>query len=134
VDPLPLKSSATTDQDQPVTVQLYRASFYASIQVRLEAEFCVVDYVTVAYLERAAVEEKAYRCVGRRVEYHRPLACRISEQHGPLTGSPLDDEVPIGRVHQVAIWTVAERFDESAINFTLQTDKSPCTEQRLPQF
>jgi hypothetical protein len=59
VDSLPLKATATTDQDQPVTIQLHRASFYASIQVRLEAEFCVVDYLTIAYLERAAVEEEA---------------------------------------------------------------------------
>jgi hypothetical protein len=64
-------------------------------------------------------------------DWHPPRIRRHREQRGALTGSELDENMTVGRIHQVALGVVAKRLDGRAIHIILDADESPGTKQCL---
>ena len=134
MDPLPLNlRAARRTQDQPITIEYDRAWRAPTTHFEQDAEFNVVDDLAIADFKRAAVAEEADCGIGfRSFKQHGPVRGRC-KQVAALTGSPLDDHMPIGGVHQVTLWVVAERLDERAVRVLLATNEAPGTKQRTAQ-
>jgi hypothetical protein len=89
----------------------------------------VVDDLAVAYLERAAVG--GYALFGYKLRLWEFVDFGTWRPGALSAGSKLDEHMPVGRVHQVALRVVAQRLDESTLHIELVIDDAPGTEQCL---
>src|SRR5260370_4650519 len=130
--PLNLRAARRT-QDQPITIEHDGARRTLTSHFGQDAEFKVVDGMAIADFKRAAVAEEADCGIGFRSFKQHGTARGRCKQLAALTGGPLDDHMPIGGVHQVTLWVVAERLDERAVRALLATNEAPGTKQRTAQ-
>jgi hypothetical protein len=64
--------------------------------------------------------EEAHRGIGLRSLEQHDTVCGRRKQLVPLTGGPLDEHMPIQRIHQVTLWVVDERLTSLPSAFSRQ--------------